>query len=232
MGGKRGNENAQMRREDYEAQLAREEADDGESPEVTQGIPRASEEQLKTRRIVRARRPPQRPQGKQKESESSANPFAKLVAPTATSTNPFVILGDHSKWSKVNIENPSFSFDTKTKEAADQPVAAAVAAATNLTAQTPPESKKSSPFDLEKAIKDSMKEIDPDMKQNTRLDAIIKAAAQQIHQWVLKNPESFTKQTETTTIVDITKDDSTPDTASPVSTKATSTEDNKSVDTN
>eukprot|EP00977_Amphora_coffeiformis_P019062 scaffold6898_cov149-Amphora_coffeaeformis.AAC.1 len=224
MGGKRGNENAQMRREDYEAQLARDEADE---PEVTFGIPRASEDQLKTRRIVRARRPAQRPQEEQTAGAASVNPFAKLTAavPTATSTNPFASLGTRFG---TTTEQPSFSFGTKTSQLTNQPAVAAPAA------QSPSDNKTSSSiFDLEKAIKDSLKELNPEMKSTTtRLDAIIKSAANQIHEWVLKNPESTTEEPNKPT-ADSTKDESTARaTASAVATKTTATEDSKPEDTN
>ena len=48
MGGKRGNENAQMSKEDYEAMQARDEADSDEGDGVvTQGFQRASAETLR-----------------------------------------------------------------------------------------------------------------------------------------------------------------------------------------
>ena len=46
MGGKRGNENAQMSKEDYDAMQARNDADD-EGAAVTQGFQRASTETLR-----------------------------------------------------------------------------------------------------------------------------------------------------------------------------------------
>lgn len=48
MGGKRGNENAQMSKEDYDAMQARNDAhDDNEGAVVTQGFQRASAETLR-----------------------------------------------------------------------------------------------------------------------------------------------------------------------------------------
>lgn len=49
--GKRGNENAQMRREDYEALESR-----GSSGELAGSFARASEEELSKRRIIRRAR--------------------------------------------------------------------------------------------------------------------------------------------------------------------------------
>ena len=238
MGEKRGNENAQMRREDYEAQQEREE---GESPEVTYGIPRASEEQMKTRRIVRARRPLQRPQQEQNAGDS-VNPFAKLMTPTDTataSTNPFAKLlstsGNNAEKPSFSFgstpasqpHKPSFSFCSTPTQPASQPEKPSFSFGTGVVAaaQTP------SPFDLEKAIKDSLKELDPEIKSSTsRLDTIIKSAAQQIHEWARKNPESTsTTEQQKEPSLDTKKDESTTiaDSRVSVATETTATEDSK-----
>ena len=74
---KRRNANGQMRREDYEAQ---ERADDDPrafNPELQAGtFQRASAEKLKTRRIVKARRPAQ--MAPVAEAPTSSNPFANV----------------------------------------------------------------------------------------------------------------------------------------------------------
>ena len=85
---KRRNANGQMRREDYEAQ---ERADDDPrafNPELQAGtFQRASAEKLKTRRIVKARRPAQ--MAPVAEAPTSSNPFANVSLAAPASTNPF-----------------------------------------------------------------------------------------------------------------------------------------------
>lgn len=219
MGGKRANENAQMRREEYEAMEAAGGGDD--SQEVTQGIPRASADQLKGRRIVRARRPPQRPQAEQ-DAGSAKNPFANLGAAAAaasSSTNPFARLSQitaaESENPFANLDatvsasksaKPDFSFVTTSKPAVDS------LAATVAPTGKAPSDNTTTPFSLERALQDSLKEFDPQANM-TRLDGIIKSAAEQIHEWAQKNPE-FSGKKGSPTSQDAPKNDDTNTTSS------------------
>ena len=90
MGGKRGNETAQMSKEEYEAHEARR-TSDGDGV-VTQGFTRASAEVLQQRRVVRARRPLARPSTttavQDETCNGTSNPFAKLGSTTTTTLRP------------------------------------------------------------------------------------------------------------------------------------------------
>ena len=190
MGGKRGNENAQMSKEDYEAMQAR--RDDDSSPVVTQGFQRASAEELQRRRRVKARRPPVRPEGQRDAgaSSASANPFAHLgsMFPTTSASKPSFAFGLPKQSTTADSTKPVPNNDTTTAVAG--PVKSPALGTVSTNSSDP--STENRAFSLEKALKDSLKKLDPQMDESklSRLDRIIQSAAKQIHEWAMANPET------------------------------------------
>jgi hypothetical protein len=118
--GKRGNENAQMRREDYEALESSGRGRGGDDEEVTQGFERAPESVRAQRRIVSARRPRKRPDTTSDDGETkSPNPFANVSlvgggAATPAAAPGLFSFGSSSKSSSNSMPAPArtmgFSF--------------------------------------------------------------------------------------------------------------------------
>lgn len=99
MVGKRGNENSQLSKEEYEALQRRSGKEDAEHPVMATGFQRASAIELAGRRIVRAKRPIG-----SNTTASSSNPFANLAA-TVPQSKPAFSFASLTKKSEEN--NPS-----------------------------------------------------------------------------------------------------------------------------
>ena len=127
------------------------------------------------RRRVKARRPPQRPEGERDAGATAANPFSTLGSFVPSAAPKF----SFGNLATTTSSAPLFSFKSATPSAA--PPAAAAAA------------DDTSAFDLEKALRESLQAIDPTLSATTssisRLDRIIQSAARQIHEWAKANPD-------------------------------------------
>lgn len=182
MPGKRANENAQMRREEYDAMEAAGGGDDSQI--VTRGITRAPEEQLKKRRIVRASRPTARVPSAH-DADTDPNPFAGLKSKVGDGGN----------------KKPSFSFAIN----GSQPAPAAAVLTTkpftfNSGEKTATHGQKRTPNKheiraraLEQKLRERMEGVQGKYKgsrlDETILRAYMKTAALQIEEWANENPE-------------------------------------------
>lgn len=195
--GKRGNENAQMSKEDYDAMEARRGRNGGnDNGGGGEGFQRASAEQMKARRKLAVRRPQESANVPSPSAASSNNPFANLggfgkpAAAAATTTASSSATTPAA--GLFNFKTPPAPVSTFPTTNTTTAVASTTTAFTKPSTTTTPTPAQQRAVELEKELVKQIKSVDGEEMgaslENTILYSYTKYAAAQIMDWAEKNP--------------------------------------------